>query len=137
MRFEDLDDFEVGYASAIVGWQGFWPEDDSEEFAKWQEVDSTSFGPLAIQRIHRDCATFRSLKVSGTSVADLLAQAQFHDYDEFNAGWDLWMSRQRCGVSYGDRNLDQIGEALDAAAEQLGETYVELGGDNCIHFGNE
>jgi hypothetical protein len=134
MCYEELDEFEGGYADAVIAWNGFWPEDDTEEYAKWEAAGVTDFSLEAISKIRADCAQFRSILPVNEDGEGLLNLALEFGYTERDAGWDFWMSRQRSGADFSDRGLEEVGEALAVAADIIGETHVEIGEDGFIYF---
>lgn len=130
MSPQEADEALQGYVRLVAESNGYWPEDDNDEYEKWQGVDVDDFHPDALEDIRADLRRFWQLllKEAGSDVA---AKMQLADYDFDELGADLWQVRQRSGHDFrtGDATLD---EALEEAAEELGEANVEIGDDGMV-----
>jgi hypothetical protein len=50
-------------------------------------------------------------------------------------GHDFWLTRNRHGVGFWDRNLGGLGEQLTTHARKFGELSAYTGGDSLVYFG--
>ena len=58
--------------------------------------------------------------------------------DEEQLGHDIWLSRNGHGAGFFDRGYDdEIEKKLMDSAHKIGGTYVYLGDDGLLYFGNE
>ncbi len=61
-----------------------------------------------------------------------------NEIDEEMLGHDIWLTRNRHGAGFFDRNYDaEVEEKLMKAAHELGEDYLYLGDDSLFHFSKE
>lgn len=120
-----ISDMERGYIEAM-----FFTNCDTgaenEQLAN--ELGTRRLTRKSLAAIRRDCDKF-----AGTVMPDGCFARQWLDrvesYDDEQAGRDLWFSRQGHGVGFWSRDdleANGIGDALHAAAEGLGETYVDV-----------
>jgi len=135
-EFAALDGFTRGYIEAL-----FFTEEErlcEESGREMPEVavniatlesrfiggDAPGFADLstcALESIKADCAAFQSAN------AALLAEAYARDYDEAQAGRDLWFTRNGHGVGYGDREALELEGDADEAYEALTAEMVAAG----------
>lgn len=76
------------------------------------------------------CAKF--LAVHGK---DLDVVINIHDYTYGMAGHDLFLTRERHGVGFWDRDLGHYGDVFTKYCEGIGECYPYVGDDNLIYMG--
>ena len=110
-NLDDLDDFTRAYLEAAE-WSGL----DEEDMAALA-VDPT-WDAASIERAVADCTAFRG------AAADLL-----DGIDAGQAGHDFWLTRNRHGTGFWDRELGAVGDALTVAAHGYGETGVWFDAD--------
>lgn len=130
-----FDTFETGYAGAILDTRGYWPQEDEDIMAEWENVDLDSFSNASMSRIRRDCAAFKELLSVGESGRTLFDELiELCGYDEEYAGFAFFVARQGA-VCFSERFPGETGEALDSVVLQIGEAYVEVGGNGEIAYG--
>ncbi len=120
----DCDEFTKAYMLAAL-----WSSDDEsdprggnpmEDNYSMSDIEQKSW-----DKIVDDCAKFQEqhaklLEASGLSVEQ--------------AGHDFWLTRNRHGSGFWDRDLpDEIGDALTEAAHAFGETGLYVGDDGQIY----
>lgn len=126
------DPFLRGYLMAA-----FWTSDDNAPSGEYStsgrpEEMMTNLSPEALERATADCAAFESAN------RELLESATEYgsnfNYDSENAGHDFWLSRNGHGAGYFDRDLGEIGDALQAAARASGSCDLYAGDDGKLYF---
>lgn len=85
--------------------------------------DRSDIDPDTLQRMIDDCAAFQK------DNADDLANARSDDYN----GHDFWLTRNRHGVGFWDRDLGEVGDRLTKAAHACGEVDLYVGDDGRIY----
>jgi hypothetical protein len=114
------DDFVRGYVECIY-FSGTGEDGQPENNAK--------LSPQALQRIAKDCAEFKQI------AALPLAHAYAHNqYDEAQAGRDLWFTRNGHGVGFWDRRLGAVGDDLARDARSMGQCDAYAGDDGLIYL---
>lgn len=78
--------------------------------------------PEAIKTIEEDCADFQ------TTNAELLSGV-----DSEQAGHDFWLTRNRHGTGFWDRELGKIGQQLTEMAHAYGSQDLYVGDDGKIY----
>lgn len=145
--FYDLNKFAKGYVEAMFFTNGDTGDEREDLLNEWGVEKLTK---ESVAKIAEKCARFEREN------AALLAEAyQRDDYDEAQAGRDLWLTSQGHGVGYWDRKQlealapewqqrprigerspaqetelarlreESLGQQLTRAAEAFGESYVE------------
>ena len=124
----DLDDFAKGYIAAL-----FFTEGGDGELEGYG-IDDLS--PEALESIKADCARFQ--KENAADIATIEGKQYDEGYasGEERAGHDLWMTRNRRGVGYWDRDdLDlNVAKRLTDAAHAFGECWATLGDDKQVYI---
>lgn len=113
---EGLDSFTRSYLEAIE-----WTLDEETDRA---EVKGFALDAVALATA--DCAAFQQ-----ANAADLTG---YQDATGYPGGVDLWLTRNRHGAGFWDRDLGPIGKRLTDAAHALGECVSYLGDDGLIHL---
>lgn len=118
IKNRQLDEFTVAYLVAAL-----WSTDDNEQPLD-ANYELTDISEQTLDKAIADCTKFQ------TENAQLLAQA----YEKYvctdgsspvaYAGHDFWLTRNKHGCGYWDRNLDEIGGKLTDAADKYGEIYL-------------
>jgi|SRR3972149_3149972 len=54
--------------------------------------------------------------------------------DDDQNGHDFWLTRNRHGVGFWDRNYGEVGDTLTEASHKFGEVYAYVGDDGKIYF---
>lgn len=117
---KNLDAFTCGYIEAAL-WSSI--DEDEEPLNKNYGVEDIS--PEALKEIISDCEAFQS------EMAEYLEKAETPEYN----GHDLWLTRNRHGSGFWDRDYDkEIAEILSGAAEFMGECYLYVGDNEKIHL---
>lgn len=96
-----------------------WLSDECKDAQEQGQADGTLPGDVGYSDLHPD--SLRNIRafceVFQRDNAASLAQAYDRpDYDETQAGRDLWFTSQGHGVGFWDRNLGDIGDKLSDAA---------------------
>ena len=116
---KDLDDFTAGYTECAL-WAS--SDDDGEPLSErlnWEDIAES-----CIHRMCVDCAKFQ---------ADNRVMLANSGLDAGQQGHDFWLTRNRHGSGFWDRNLGQVGDILTAAAHSFGECGLYVGDDWKIH----
>ena len=134
-----LDSFTAAYINTAL-----WASTGDDDTPLDRNYGPGDIGPESIARMAEDCARFQKEN------ADLLTAAYCHDgYTEpFNrlrhecengqidalAGHDFWLTRNRHGTGFWDRDLGDIGDKLTEAAHAFGESSLYEGDDGQIYL---
>jgi hypothetical protein len=118
--YHELSDFAKGYVEAMFFTNGD-TGDDNEHLLN--DLGTERLTRAAVASIAKDCDLFLG------SIRQWLDEVEANvNYDEAQAGRDLWFTRQGHGVGYWDR--DELKKAsrtaLTMAAKAIGEAYVEV-----------
>lgn len=124
---DTLDAFTRAYIDAAI-WTDCNP--DNEELCDKTEDD---LAPETVKRMAEDCARFQSESALLLERASTFGGEHLDGYGSYQAGLDFWLTRNRHGVGFWDRGLDEIGEALTQAAHKFPETRLYLGDDGKIY----
>jgi hypothetical protein len=105
----------------------------SDDESEWSlnEAGVKALAPEAVAEIAAYCARFER------DAAPLLALAYEREYDDAQAGRDLWLTANGHGAGFWDRkalDADGLGDKLEEAARSAGERYAYIGNDGRIHF---
>lgn len=125
-----MPEFVAQHVRTIAGLDSFTR--DYLEAVEWlldQEIDRDTvkgFAPDAVATATDDCDAFQQ-----ANAADLEG---YQDATGYSGGVDLWLTRNRHGAGFWDRELGPIGKRLTAAAHALGECDSYLGDDGFIHL---
>lgn len=120
-----MDKFTQAYIAAA-----FWTEtSDGDDVPLDDSYGVEDLDPAALSGIVEDCNRFQ------TTHALLLKEAYESGryYTEASAGHDFWLTRNRHGAGYWDRDLDDVGESLSEAARLEGGRCLYVGDDNKIY----
>ena len=104
-RLEDLDKFTLGYMAAAL-----WT------FEGGAKYDRTSIAAATRAQMKEDCQRFQTENKAALHHA-------YYDrgYEEEQAGQDFWLTRNRHGTGFWDRDLaPAVGTALTNAAHKFG-----------------
>lgn len=123
--YKSLDTFTKGYVAAMFFTNGD-TGDEREHYLN--ELGTERLTRDAVVSIINDCEKFlASLGPDARTMREWLDEANY-DYDDEQAGCDLWFTRQGHGVGFWSR--EQLPEVyrsvLSAAAKALGEANVEV-----------
>lgn len=126
-NYYTLSAFAQGYVEAMFFTNG---DCGSENDHLLNELGTARLTFEAMESVTRDCEKFFVSTVNGRPIRPWLDSIYKSDaeYDEMQAGRDLWFTRQGHGVGYWDRKqLRQTDrEALTTAAKAMGEANVEV-----------
>jgi len=129
-RWQSLDAFTQGYVEAA-----FWLLDE--------EIGDRPFSdlaPKALAKAVADCKDFREglpKDAHGRTALDLACDYMAHPtvaYDEYHAGIDFFLTRNRHGAGFWDRGLGKVGDELSEHAHGYGETNLYEGDDGQLYF---
>lgn len=81
------------------------------------------FHPDALAQAERDCEAFQK-----ANAEDL------EDVDDSQAGHDFWLTRNRHGTGFWDRDLGKVGERLTEAAQLYDEASPYVGDDGELYL---
>lgn len=96
---------------------------DPEEGPSEPYIEQELIAPKTLKQAQEDCAAFKEL------AGDLL-----NGIDEEQAGHDFWLTRNRHGAGFWDRDLGEVGEKLSEIAKSFGERAAIFGNDGYIYF---
>ena len=99
-------------------------DDDDVEYLDETEAELSDD---ALAEMEKDCQTFVN-----NNKSDLQLFAE-QGYDEA-VGYDFWLTRNRHGAGFWDRDLGELGERLTQAAQEFGSCDLYLGDDGQIHI---
>jgi hypothetical protein len=122
----DIEDMLSAYIEAAL-----WSSTDESDESGGEPLDK-NYGPddvakETVAKMRRDVSTFA--KTYGHIIESLGA-----DYDWSQAGHDLWLTRNRHGTGFWDRDLPKKdADALTKGAHALGETWLYVGDDGKIY----
>lgn len=77
-----------------------------------------------LARAEKDCQGFQI--DNREDIDEAIDTGRINGYDEESAGMDFWYSRNGHGCGYFDRDLGDIGDTLQDAAQKRGEVYLEF-----------
>lgn len=125
-----LDSFTRAYIEAAL-----WSSNDNSDPETGGEpldrnYDVSDIEDETLWQMWDDCQSFQK------SNAELLAQAAYNRREYSNdemAGHDFWLSRNGHGAGFFDRDLGEVGDQLQAAAESYGEVYLEVSDEGTIY----
>ena len=83
-------------------------------------------------RIVAECIAFQH--DNAASLADATDDSRKDPYDMRRAGHDFWFTRNGHGVGYWDRELGDVGDALDKAAKKAGGRDAYAGDDGKLYL---
>jgi hypothetical protein len=112
-----LDAMVAEYARAAL-----WASTDDNGSPLDDEHSTDDIAPDTLAAMRRDCAAFVQ---ANAALLGALEAGQ--------AGHDFWLTRNGCGVGFGDRGLGAVGDALTKACKAYGEVHLYVGDDNQIH----
>ena len=84
--------------------------------------DYSDVAPETLAQMQRDCDAFRD-----ANAADLAA------LDDDQSGHDFWLTRNRHGAGFWDRNLGALGDRLTVASQAFAEVALYVGDDGLVH----
>lgn len=85
---------------------------------------ATEFSEKALEQAAKDCEQFQS--ENRNDLANI---------PDDSAGHDFWLTRNRHGAGFWDRDyLEPIARRLTAASHKFGEIWAYVGDDDYIHF---
>jgi hypothetical protein len=123
-----LDNFTLAYIEAAL-----WSTSVDSEYAAEHDIASDmgldragftldDIAPEALASIVEDCKAFRDT-----------AGALLDEWNDGQAGHDLWLTRNGHGAGFWDRGLPH-GEELSDMARALGESYLYIGDDGQLYL---
>jgi hypothetical protein len=123
-----LDNFTLAYVECAL-----WSTPVDEAYAAEHDIASDmgldragftleDIAPEALASIVADCASFRE------AAGELLS-----DWNDGQAGHDLWLTRNRHGAGFWDRGLPH-GEELSEIARAYGESDLYIGDDGQLYL---
>lgn len=116
----NIDDFTAAYLECAL-----WAECDDESNPLDRNYSIEDFAPEAIEQAIEDCAAFQADNTFEYN------SAQYCD-DEL-AGHDFWLTRNRHGAGFWDRDLPN-GDQLTEAAHAFGSCNVYVGDDGKLYL---
>lgn len=123
-----LDNFTRAYIGCAL-WSS--TDDNGEPLDKNHSIHS--FAPEALEQMIADCAAFQ---VMYSDLLEAAYQLYTHSSEwthEEQAGHDFWLTRNRRGAGFWDRNLSAIGRQLTEAAHSFGSCDLVVGDDGRIY----
>jgi hypothetical protein len=124
MNYHDLDNFTAAYIECAL-----WSSTDDEGEPLDALYDYQDFSPETIAQMIEDCKAFQQSNRELIDSADYGSRASKDEY----AGHDFWLTRNRHGAGFWDRNLGKIGERLTESAHAYGEINLYIGDDGKIY----
>jgi hypothetical protein len=118
-----LDTFTLAYIECAL-----WSSHDESTPAGGEPMDRNycidDIAPATLEDMAKDCAHFQKrwgelLEASGLSDA--------------YAGHDFWLTRNRHGAGFWDRDLGDVGKRLTEIAHAYGEVNLYIGDDGKVH----
>ncbi len=122
-RIRWLDAFTEGYMDAAL-WSSHDESDESGGEPLDKNYDLNSIAPETWEKMVADCDRFKG------EHEDELAQADMYNA---NGGHNFWLSRNGHGAGFFDRDLGDLGDALQEAAKKFGEYDLYVGDDGLVH----
>jgi hypothetical protein len=122
-----LDAFTLAYIAAAL----FTSTDETNEQGGApldRNFSERDIAPEALTQIQADCLRFQ------VEHGGALGRAYAQGYEVSTAGHDFWLTRNRHGAGYWDRDLDQAGRDLTQAAHAFGECSLYVGDDGQLHL---
>lgn len=107
-----------------------WSENDGEDASLSERFTIADIHPNSLAGLRDQCDRFVS-----DHRADLLAATQAVGYDWEQAGHDFALSRNGHGAGYFDRDLGEVGDRLQEAAQVAGPADAYVGDDGKVHVG--
>jgi hypothetical protein len=121
-----LKEFTDAYIVAAL-----WSSNDDDGNPLDASYDFRDFAPEAQEKIKADCKAFYDAH-SATWDGQYLYVSEFSD-DQL-AGHDFWLTRAGHGSGFWDRDWKhEVGQALTAASQALGECYIYVGDDGALY----
>lgn len=115
---QDINDVELGYIDAAL-WSS--THDDGEPL-----------DVMGVEAIHPDTRKAMRADVEAfvkKNRAVLIASG----LDDVQIGHDFWLTRNRHGAGFWDRDIGKAGQLLTDACAEFGEVYLYVGDDGKIH----
>jgi hypothetical protein len=111
-----LDTFTRAYLEAA-----FWTQEDDEELKPLGIID---MAPGALQLVITQCVEFQQMNAD-----------DLQDWADEQAGHDFWLTRNRHGAGFWDRDLGtkESRQRLTNAAHQYGEVSLVVGDDGMVY----
>lgn len=121
---QEMDGFLRGYVTAAL-----WSSLDNTDDYGPQDI-----APESLECMKRDCRRFQEENVADLNEYYRLIKV-CHGYSpEECAGHDFWLSRNRHGTGFWDRDAGEIGDKLHEAAVRFGETDLYIGDDDKVYI---
>jgi len=121
-----VDDFVRQYVETAL-----WASDDDNGVSLIDNYGVEDVALDTLMKMAADCRDFRA------AAANLLvsAEGKAHGYDiyESDSAYDFWLTRNRHGAGFWDRDLGEIGDKLTEIAHGFGEDDLYVGDDGKIH----
>jgi hypothetical protein len=108
-----------GYITAAL-----WSSTDDGGEPLDRNYSRSDISDAAIEKMTADCTAFREQNQETLDASGLDIDQQGHDF---------WLTRNRHGAGFWDRNLGDIGQKLTDAAHAFGEQNVYVGDDGLLH----
>lgn len=115
--------FVNAYVACML-WSTAGTTPDGEEV---ESLEGYTVEHCTARKINEECERFIDENYSL-----FLETPDHYDWEQF--GHDFWLTRNRHGVGFWDRNLGEVGEQLTAAAESFGECDPYIGDDGLIYI---
>ena len=123
-----MDDFTKAYMEAAL-WSS--TTDTGEPLDSKHGMDD--FAPETVEQMEADCKAFQE-----QNQGDLQEAYNLYENKEWSkeaqAGHDFWLTRNRHGCGFWDRDLGIVGDRLTEASGKWGECHVEVGDDGRIYI---
>lgn len=119
-------DFHRGFIAALL-----WSEsrgEDAEEGDLDDNYGHDDIHPSTQDALRAQCATF-----GRENARDLTDAAEQVGYSMERAGHDFALSRNGHGAGFFDRDLGEVGDRLQAAAQAAGEIDLYVGDDGIVY----
>jgi len=132
--FNSKDIIEVfnGYSTCAL-----WSSTDQSDESGGEYLDSNyTLADIASDTLHLmtlDCIAFVTENEN-----DVLLYCSMLPYNGWTpleqVGHDFWLSRNGHGAGFFDRDTGDVGDRLQVAARQIGETYIYSGDDGKLYI---
>ncbi len=115
------DRFLAGYISCAL-----WSSMDDDDVPLDTNYGREDLSPATLKGMEEDCAAFQKANLVDLGTAYLGA------YAPERAGHDFWLTRNRHGSGFWDRNLGDLGDRLTDAAHAYSEYTLNVGDDGKV-----
>ena len=133
--YEDkIDTFIRAYVDAML-----WSSNDESDESGGEPLDKNysidDVAPSAMEKIVAECKRFQEENADDIATIPYRRTSDGNWSGEEQAGHDLWLTRNRHGVGFQDRDFidEDVRDRLYANAQAYGEVNLIVGDDNLIY----